>query len=245
MRRRIILALAIAVTASLAAALTPAIARKAGADHLPNLRTRKPFGLHVTIEGGQRLLRFTNTVANVGQGPLELRPENVGDLTTAYQRIYTHDDAMQWQFKYEVPIGTFIFHPQHNHWHFEAFAQYQLFDLAADGSIGTLLREAEDKVSFCVADGRRVNSSLKHAALEPVYPTSCSQDAWQGLSVGWADRYGWRLYGQWIDITGLPDGTYWLVSTADPTDLILETRNGDNAKAIKVKISGTSVSTVA
>ena len=29
-----------------------------------------------------------------------------------------------------------------------------------------------------------------------------------GLSVGWADNYPWFFAFQWIDITGLPGGTY-------------------------------------
>jgi hypothetical protein len=223
--------------------LAPAIADRLGEEHLPNLRTRSPLGLRITHESGATLLRFTNTVANVGQGPLELRPVNDGETTTAYQRIFTHDTDMDWVFMREQEVGAFVFHPQHNHWHFEGFAEYQLHEVALDGGVGGVLREALDKVSFCVADSLIVNRKLKHfdKSAVGVYPTACSQDAIQGISVGWADRYGWRLYGQWIDITGLPDGTYWLTSGADPLDLIEETNDGDNRHDVKIRIEGDTV----
>lgn len=219
----------------------PAAADRIGEDHLPNLRTRRPLGLRITHEGGATLLRFTNTVANVGDGPLELRPENTGETTTAFQRVFTHDERLDWMLKSEHEIGTFVFHPQHDHWHFEAFAEYQLREVAAGGGVGEVLREAQDKVSFCVADSLAVNRGLAHFSSTSAYPTSCDPDAIQGISVGWADRYGWRLYGQWIDISGLPDGTYYLTSGADPLDLIDETKETDNRFALKIRIEGDTV----
>lgn len=238
---RLVMVAVMMTAATLVTWTAPAIADLIGADHLPNIRTRRPLGLRITQESGATLLRFTNTVANVGKGPLELRPDNTGETTTAFQRVYTHDASMDWELKYEREVGTFVFHPQHNHWHFEAFAEYQLHEVASDGEVGEVLREAVDKVSFCVADSLAVNRSLEHYDSAAFYPTACDQDAIQGISVGWADRYGWRLYGQWIDITGLPDGTYWLTSGADPLDLIDETKETDNRFDLKIQITGDKV----
>ena len=44
-----------------------------------------------------------------------------------------------------------------------------------------------------------------------------------GISVGWADTYRWSLPFQWIDITGLPGGTYTVRAMPDPHDWFLET----------------------
>ena len=43
-----------------------------------------------------------------------------------------------------------------------------------------------------------------------------------GISVGWADTYRWSLPYQWIDITGLPGGTYTVRAMSDPNDWFLE-----------------------
>src|SRR5436305_265147 len=87
------------------------------------------------------------------------------------------------------------------------------------GPPGTVLSSSQ-KVSFCLTDYAQVNSSLEHSATATYIP--CEQTDPQGISVGWADVYDWDLEGQSLDITGLPDGDYWLVSTADPDNLLNE-----------------------
>ena len=37
-----------------------------------------------------------------------------------------------------------------------------------------------------------------------------------GLSIGMGDEYEWYLAWQWVDITGLPSGTYTVRAKADP-----------------------------
>jgi hypothetical protein len=239
---------AVALSAAVLLAVPlPTLATSAGAIHLPNLKVWKPGAIRVRYDGaGNRLLRFTTSIPNAGLGPFELRPEHddVAGTTTAYQRVYTHDADWAWSVITEYPVGTFVFHPQHAHWHFEGFAEYRLHDVAADGSIGSLLREPADKVSFCMLDSVTANQRLAHASPTRTY-TSCDQDLTQGISVGWADRYPWWLAGQWIDVTGLPDGTYWLVIEVDPLGRITETRETDNMSAAKIQIIGDSVTVLA
>ncbi len=235
---------ACAVTAALLTVGTDAAAEPARREHLPNLVTRQPLGLRLWRDGGTTLLRFSNTIGNKGDGPLELRPENAGGTTTAYQRVFTHANSGRWRLASEHPVGSFVFHPEHTHWHFEAFSEYQLRKVAPDGGIGRVLRETKDKVSFCVADSLAIFEGLAHASPAAVYPTTCSQDATQGLSVGWADRYGWQLPGQWVDVTGMTRGTYWLTSRADPLDLIDETDETDNRAATMIRISRDAVERV-
>lgn len=231
---------AAAATAAVLASTPLAAADRGGEPHLPNLVTRRPLGLRLWHQGDATLLRFSNTVVNAGDGPLELRPENVGETTTAYQRVLT-PDGQGWVLVSEQPVGTFVFHPQHSHWHFEAFSEYQLRRVRPDGGIGRLLRETEDKVSFCVADSLSIFANLPHASPVGVYPTTCAQSAIQGLSVGWGDRYAWQLYGQWVDVTGIPTGRYWLTSSADPLDLIDETDETDNRSAVLLRLSADGV----
>jgi Lysyl oxidase len=66
----------------------------------------------------------------------------------------------------------------------------------------------------------------------------------QGLPVGWGDTYTSGLAGQSIDITGLPDGIYWLRSTADFEDRIDERRDNNNSAKVKIQITRTTVTQI-
>ena len=98
----------------------------AGDPLYPNLRGLAPSELRpsvVSIDGvDHHVLRFTAAIENVGPGPLELPGDSSSGQTVVYQRVY--DTAGQVT---ESPVGTFVFHPEHNHWHFEHFADYELW----------------------------------------------------------------------------------------------------------------------
>jgi hypothetical protein len=217
------------------------LAGPAGTLHYPDLQTLPPsdVGIEYDPTTGRRLLRFSNTIVNLGDGPLELIPTNNAATakTDAYQRLYSHDDNGKWQVANTVYVGTFVLHPQHNHWHFEDFARYELRDAAPDGSLGSTVIASSDKVSFCLTDIGLFDSSLEHAGKETYIP--CDATDPQGISVGWADVYAWDLYGQSLDITGLPEGDYWLVSTADPDNVLDEgggAAENNNTGAFKVHL---------
>ena len=93
---------------------------------LPDLKTatyplRDNFMDRITIPG-KALFRFANGVANIGKGKIELRGGAIsGGSQKVYQRIYdTHGG-------YSTRLaGTFIYHPTHNHTHFNDFSDYKL-----------------------------------------------------------------------------------------------------------------------
>src|SRR5205823_10857032 len=218
----------------------------AGTIHYPDLQTWAPsdIGIECDPTTGQKLLRFSNAIGNLGEGPLEVIPTNHATTATtdAYQRLYSHDESGNWYVASTVYVGTFVFHPQHNHWHFEDFARYELHDVAPDGFLGSAVLSSSQKVSFCLTDYALIDSSLEHAAKETYIP--CEQTDPQGISVGWADAYVWNLEGQTLDITGLPDGDYWLVSTTDPDDLLNEGGGAferNNTSSVKVQIASERV----
>jgi hypothetical protein len=244
--KRLIAALAALLLAPVFALGAVAQAGDAGTPHNPDLQTLKPSDIRLQRDRttGQKHLRFSNTIANLGQGALELRPVNsaANGTTDAYQRIYTHDAGGAWSPYSETQVGTFAFHAAHNHWHFGAFATYELRNVAADGSIGSTVYATSDKVSFCVIDIVSVNPSLEHASGDNYL--GCSQNGVQGLSVGWGDIYTWDLAGQSLNVTNVANGTYWLVSTADPDNLLVETDNANNAGAVKVQLRGNTAKVV-
>jgi hypothetical protein len=240
---RLLVALVVFAAAA-ASVATVAQAGDPGTPHYPDLIPLTPSNLRI-VSGkatGQKLLRFSNTVTNQGEGPFELRPENNpgNGTTTAYQRIYTHNSCVPqpcaWSLQSEFPVGTFEFHPAHNHWHFGGFALYQLRNVAPGGGIGRRVLASSDKISFCMVDTLPVNDGLPHYSGATYL--SCQQGSTQGISVGWGDVYGSTLPGQSLDITRVPTGTYWLVSTADPDNLIAETNNANNVSAVLVNIRG-------
>jgi hypothetical protein len=86
----------------------------------------------------------------------------------------------------------FYFSPCHGHHHLRGFADYLL--LGAGGA--TVV--AGHKQGFCMLD------SLKYGGGE-----SNGYDCeFQGITLGWGDWYDKHLDGQWIDITGVPEGDY-------------------------------------
>jgi len=183
---------------------------------------------HVSREGGRKLLRFSNGVPNAGAGPLEVYGVVDGTgQTQAYQVVYNDNGS-----RTTHSVGTFSFagHEDHNHWHYDDFAQYELRDPS-----GNLVRAGE-KISFCLMDVSRYDGSLPGSPSSGVY--SCSR---QGISVGWADIYGADLEGQHIDITGVADGDYTLVSIVDPTGRLHESNRANNLARIGIRISGDGV----
>jgi len=241
-------AIVLAALLGLAFSSTPASAHPAGAEHYPDLQTLKPSEIRITQScsvvffGCKKQLRFSNIIGNYGHGPLEMRPQNnFGSARTkAYQRIYSHDAAGTRYFVREVPVGDFAFHTAHAHWHFEGFANYSLVTAnASDNAITGIKKRSSQKTTFCVIDTNLLSSTLEHAG--PQTYTRCGQTDWTGLTVGWGDRYGWNLAGQEMDLNGVGDGYYWLVSTADFQRRLTETNETNNCAAAKIEIRGTSV----
>jgi len=225
----IVVVLAVAMVAP---AFHDAIAESPGTIHLPDLRTKAPRDLRISKSNGLKLLQLSNEVWNGGDGPLDLRAENSGTTTNAYQRLMTHDANGAWTAVSERLAGTFAFHSAHDHWHFEDFAKYEL-RANTNGLPGALLRSG-GKTSFCIIDTTQVDTALPHAM--PRTYSTCTRTSTQGLAVGWSDTYLYYLAGQSIDVTGLANGVYWLVSTADPSDHVLETDETNNAAQLKIRI---------
>src|SRR5207247_578097 len=101
---------------------------------------------------------------------------------------------------------------------------YNLRTVTESNGVGDIVASGQ-KVSFCLLDSRKYDGSLPGAPNSDQYNT-CGQ--LQGISVGWADVYNSRLANQWIDITDVPEGTYWLESEVDPSNRILESDETNN-----------------
>ena len=205
---------------------------------LPDLRTLEPSSLRIArfSSDGTTLLKLTNSVWNGGYGPLEL----IGVVDTesgtqhVIQRILKDDGEYS-----EQSIGEFVFHSGHNHWHLDSFSVYELWTLQSNGMLDQVVATS-GKVSYCLRD---IHRSAQAEQIDRAGFTSCSPIR-QGLSVGWTDVYQYYLAGQSIDITGLEDGTYALMSIADPFNLIQESDETNNGVVIYLEIRDAKVAVI-
>ena len=133
----------------------------------------------------------------------------------------------------------------HHHWHTMGMESYQLLGLDAPISGETPVGH---KYGFCFFDGIPWKLGLPNARSQPHFsyfgcgfPTS--QTTLVGLSVGWSDIYPWDFAGQYIDLSGVPDGDYLLCMTADPANDFVESSDTDNQSWAHVTLSGTATPT--
>ena len=54
--------------------------------------------------------------------------------------------------------------------------------------------------------------------------------------MGWADLYTKSFTNQWIDVTGMDDGTYWLEMVVDPFNVVVESNDNNNTEIIVVDL---------
>jgi hypothetical protein len=116
----------------------------------------------------------------------------------------------------------FVWAPCHAHYHFQNYMSYRLLDTNGNRVAVGL------KVGFCVLDVFRWSPSAASTALY-----SCTD---QGIQVGWGDLYDSTLDGQWIDVTGLPNGNYTMELEANPQGIIQEANYSNNVIHVPIQI---------
>jgi len=97
----------------------------------------------------------------------------------------------------------FVFHSCHGHYHIRDFSVYELLTL--DGAVVV----AGTKQGFCFEDSFKYEGGGKSNGYD------CDL---QGITAGWGDWYYKQLVGQWIDITGVPEGEYIVRVTLNQGD---------------------------
>ncbi len=109
----------------------------------------------------------------------------------------------------------------HGHYHFNGYATYRL--VRADGSVVGTGR----KQSFCLGDSLHMSGST----YSPQY--HCN---YQGITAGWADEYVAALDCQWIDVTNVPAGSYYLEVTVNPGRSLFESNFTNNTARVPVTL---------
>lgn len=228
------------------AQMAPAVpARAVTAEQLPDLVMLPPAGFTIqTRPRGQRWLRFPTVVANVGPGRFDVYGFGTGPERSVIQRIERADGT--WT---EQPSTATMFYSGdgHNHWHVR---DLQKWTIQFDQPNATVLQDGA-KQGFCFWDnyaypgtGPKLysGSTSCHVNTDGRIP--------MGLSVGWGDEYPASIAGQYIDITGLPNGRYRVMIEADQDGEFIEANENNNTawalieitrKSVRVLSSGTAL----
>ncbi len=201
---------------------------------LPDLAVLPSETVYIQLAEGRRYLRFETSFVNVGEAALHLVGERDHELQVvrAIQTVVTTTGEER-----SEEIGQFVFYPEHEHWHLESFARYELWSYPEVGE--QELVASVEKVSFCMFDESPYDLTLPNAPQERQY-AACDEEI-QGLSVGWVDTYHPALEGQALDTTGLPDGRYQLRVAVNPAQHILESDYDGNETTTTIEISGNDV----
>jgi len=199
----------------------------------PDLQSIVPS--HLTIQNGHQreMLRLTNGIFDTGSGPLQIRGTTVapcpapltGDCTFATQELLDSAGSVV----ATSLAGYFYFHEAHNHRHQNDVASFMLRAAALDGAVVA----SSPKVTFCLIDFDK-SSSVKRNS-ERVY-WECDGDL-QGISPGWIDEYHQSTDGQELDMTGAPEGVYYLIVEVDPTNHWVGSDDSNNAAWVKFQLS--------
>jgi Lysyl oxidase len=231
--------------ASRAGATAPLAAQtveQPGPETVPDLAALPPWGLRTTHRGriGRDILRFAGSPWNAGPAPLVVEGfrQPGEDLMVAYQYFFDADGEVAGR----APAGAMVFHdaPRHNHWHFLQLVTYRM--VRADGQTAVRSR----KQAFCITATDPVDLTLPRAltslGLTPFSGSTCGIDRsiWirQALPAGWADTYGAGTPGQSFDITGVPNGRYFVEMQVNPGCQLFEVSADNNVARRRITLSG-------
>ena len=203
----------------------------------PNLRSLPAWGISMARNGNY--LRFAATVWNAGDSPLVVdgfrRADE--DVMDAYQYFFDGDGE---QVGYQQ-VGTFGYDrkPSHQHWHFLDFASYTL--LKADKTTVAVSK----KEAFCLANTDSIDQTVPNADWNPEntdLSTACGEPGSlsirEVLASGWGDTYAQFRAGQSFSLKGLPNGTYYIATIANPRNRLVESDLDDNVALRRIRISG-------
>lgn len=185
-------------------------------------------------------IRLTNAVANIGLGPMRVLPD-VGDIGTLRQPILQrisvdNNGDLEEDTFFDRVAGEFIFHPSHDHFHVAAWAQMRIREVLPGDGVGDILFTGH-KTSFCLLDSARYFGEPALGNVNSFRTFRFCESGIQGVSVGWEDIYTKELPDQWINISGMGPGEYWIESEADPNNVILELDETNNIARVKITVT--------
>lgn len=197
-------------------------------------------------QGARRCLRFSNAVANVGEGPLDVALSF--DAAATYptggrfvQRIALAEGGVR-----ERAAGPAEFHAIHGHWHNAGANEFAIYRFDEETRArGERVAEGR-KTGMCFADVGIVDPASAPLELPAHQGAQCFNPAiereWNmGLSSGWYDLYPWLLNDQYVDVAGVENGTYLLCSIANAHAFLAEAREDNNEGCTAFRLTDDAV----
>src|SRR4051812_43375967 len=214
-------------------------------DLLPDLDQETPRNLQVTTDQTGAIPRFhlgfLSAVDNRGAGPLVItghrdsqdQPEMVADQTIQQSDGSTRTAP-------DVGRLRYVYSEDHNHWHYLGFDHYEL-RRAGDYT----LVAPDQKTGFCLGDRYNTDTSaaLPGEPAQAFYTGYCGRtqtellSVVEGISVGYGDVYFANLEGQFVDLTGVPAGQYYLVHRVNADRKLAESDYSNDAASLLVELS--------
>ena len=144
---------------------------------------------------------------------------------SGYRRLLRFDTVLMNRGDGDLVVGDrsdpdnpyapyFVFHGCHGHYHINNFSIYELVN-PQNGNVVV----AGTKQGFCFEDSFKYEDGGKSNGYD------CHNN---GITSGWGDWYYKQLVGQWIDITGVPEGQYIVrvrLNTGEDTPIFDEGEN--------------------
>lgn len=205
---------------------------------IPDLDQWAPTNVYVAQHGTRRVLAFQSAVENVGEGPVWIEGKRKpGEQTmTAWQLVRrangtVHRLPSAGSMRYDVA-------PTHSHWHFHPFERYELWKRGATKALAR-----DHKQGFCFGDRHPVTRTARahFRAGDCGLRKPKSSGVREGTSVGFVDIYPPEYHGQWIDITGVPDGRYVLVHRVNPAFALRERSYANNEASVRIELRHSAV----
>ena len=220
------------------------VARAGGIGAEPDLAMAPLSEFRIQWVNGRRMLRFTGMIVNIGAGPFELQGvrNSTSEPMVMHQIVY-QGSSPSGPIAQQYVTGAVAQYSGdgHNHWHVQEIARYDLWGGP------NVVRGA--KVGFCFLDSDPYDLSLAGAPGGGYYRGSfCSTNPSvlsnrMGISIGWGDKYAWNVTWQWVDITGLPAGTYVVRAMADPYRFFAEGNEGNQCTSVQLSWTDSDVVT--
>ncbi|HVA75520.1 MAG TPA: hypothetical protein VNF71_13260 [Acidimicrobiales bacterium] len=219
-----------------------------------------------------RCLRFTSDVRNTGAGALEVQiPWLTSSGSGVPQSGFAPGECQTQQVVFTTsgaPVtrsgGGCEFHPEHGHFHYKNLISFTLYNVAADGGVGTAVGSGL-KESFCLSDddyfgygttgpngsrqfvgqpGCNVPSDIGIPAGTGGSSGSGGAYVVEGISPGWGDVYTWDTPDQYIDISHVAPGIYDLVEETNPANALLVAGPTQTCALTQLQLTATSVKTL-
>lgn len=194
---------------------------------LPDLISDPPrpsfFGELNTDDGTRLVVTFDGYVHNIGDGPLDVvgNPQEVDGMRQRVLNDGEWEDVGAPTIRFETDDG-------HNHFHLIEAIEYVLWNelQGTQTAIGS-------KVGFCLVDSEQIESGSDQSYSEEG-DKFCQEDnpgateLRMGISPGWRDIYDATTTLQWVDVSDVTPGRYWIGAITDPNDEILESNETNN-----------------